>query len=99
MGYYDAWLSVNENIQSTEMQDAYRMQEIAFGHASYLATTLWNSVHHVVQEQDLVGSVAEVYRRAQAFVKYKINGKWQGTSEEIKANDWLRVSVTYSNNE
>jgi hypothetical protein len=98
MGYYNRWLPEGQTIQKNELLDAYRMQEIAYGHAPFVGTELWNNIPQVLIEQNLIGPVAKRYGAATAkVIRYEVNGAWTGTNAAVAARDWSRVEVTYSN--
>ena len=98
MGYYGRWLPAGHAIQQTMLLDAYRMQEIAYGHAPFVGSELWDNVSQVVIEQNLVGSVAKRYGTETAkTIQYEINGVWTDTNAAVAAGDWSRVQVQYSN--
>jgi hypothetical protein len=98
MGYYDRWVGPNEDIASTDVLDAYRMQEIAYGHAPYIGKAFWTSVPRVLLEQDLVSPVAKRYgTQTVSQIQYQVAGAWTDTNAAIKAQDWSRVQVRYAN--
>ncbi len=98
MGYYSRWLPSGRTIHETELLDAYRMQEIAFGHAPFIGAEMWDNVPQVLTEQNLVGPVAKRYGTATVqSIRYEINGVWADTNAAVAARDWSRVAVTYSN--
>jgi hypothetical protein len=41
MGYYERWLLTGTDIEQPHQLDAYRMQEIIYGHAPFLGNMLW----------------------------------------------------------
>ncbi len=98
MGYYDRWLPAGQTIRQTALLDAYRMQEVAYGHAPYVGSELWNDVPQVVIEQNLVGPVAKRYgTEVVTNIQYEIDGDWKDTNVAVAAEDWSRVQVRYSN--
>jgi hypothetical protein len=99
MGYYDRWVPRGQDIRQTTMLiDAYRMQEIAYGHAPFVGAELWDNPAQVVIEQNLVGSVATRYGTETASsIQYEIGGKWSDTNSAVEARDWSRVQIQYSN--
>jgi hypothetical protein len=98
MGYYERWVAPNENIERTDVLDAYRMQEIAYGHAPYVGKVFWSSVPRVLLEQNLVSPVAKRYgTQTVSQIQYQVNGAWTDTNAAIKAQDWSRVQVRYAN--
>ncbi len=98
MGYYARWLPSGRTIREAILMDAYRMQEIAFGHAPFIGAELWDKIPQVLVEQDLIGSVAKRYCTASVHsIRYQVNEVWTNTNAAIAANDWSRAEVTYSN--
>jgi hypothetical protein len=98
MGYYSRWLPKGRTIQESMLLDAYRMQEIAYGHAPFIGAELWNNIPQVLVEQNLIGCVARRYGTAAAqVIRYEVNGAWTGTNAATAAHDWSRAEVTYSN--
>lgn len=97
MGYSGRWLASGETITSTIAQDAYRMQELIYGHAPYI-NDYWQSPWHVLQEQNLVSPIAQRYGTQKATsVQYDVNGAWSSTNAAILADDFSRAQVTYAN--
>jgi hypothetical protein len=99
MGMYDRWLPNNQTITTVAQLDAYRMQEVIFGHAPYLSDSLWDIVPFAIREQNLVSPVAQSYA-GQSLVSttYEANGSWMNASSALLAGDFTRVQVTYANN-
>jgi hypothetical protein len=98
MGYYERWVGPNEDIERTDVLDAYRMQEIAYGHAPYVGKIFWSDVPRVLLEQNLVSPVAKRYgTQTVSQIQYQVNGAWTDTNAAIKAQDWSRVQVRYAN--
>jgi hypothetical protein len=98
MGYYDRWTPDAQTITSTFELDAYRMQEVIFGHNPYLTDSLWSSVPRALLEQNLVSPVAARYTLQTAnYINYMVNGTWTDASAAAKAGDFSLVQVTYSN--
>ena len=98
MGYYSRWLPAGQSMRQTDLMDAYRMQEIAFGHAPFIGTELWNNTPQVLIEQNLVGAVARRYGTETATdIQYEVNGTWSPTNAAIAAQSWSRVQVQYTN--
>lgn len=98
VGYTVRWLAKGQSIRQTMLLDAYRMQEIAFGHAPYVDAGLWNDIPEVIIEQNLLGPVARRYGTMTASsIQYELNGRWVDTNAAIQAKDWSRVKVQYSN--
>jgi hypothetical protein len=98
MGYYERWVSHGETVSNTLTMDAYRMQEIAFGHAPFLGGTYWNDVAHALLESNLVTPVARSYGVASvSSIEYQVNDAWESPSVAAKSAAFSRVRVTYDN--
>lgn len=100
MGLYERWAAPGQNMYTTASIDAYRMQEILYGHAPFLGDVLWSSVPRALLEQNLVSPVAARYGRQTATqVLYEQNGSWIDASTMLKSgsNDFSQPQVTYSN--
>ena len=96
MGYYDRWLP--SGAMTTLTLDAYRMQEVAYGHAPYLADSLWQSVPRALLEQNLVSPIAARYAlQTPSSIFYWVNGAWVDTSTAAKAGSFSIVRVNYPN--
>jgi len=106
MGYYERWNPNHENKPTYQLLDQYRMQEVAFGHAGFLGTTLtgetglpvWADLPSAWLEHNLLVPVMERYACAKVVsIKYRINGDWVDNTAAVKAQDWGRVEVKYNN--
>jgi hypothetical protein len=98
MGYYERWISPGETVSNTFIMDAYRMQEIAFGHAPFLGGIYWNDVAHALLESNLVTPVAKSYGVATvSSIEYQVNDAWESPSVAAKSAAFSRVRVTYDN--
>jgi uncharacterized protein DUF5696 len=96
MGYYNRWLP--SAAMTTLTLDAYRMQEVIYGHAPYLADSLWQSVPRALLEQNLVSPTAARYAlQTPANISYRVNGAWVDTSTAAKAGTFSLVQVNYPN--
>lgn len=96
MGYYDRWLPSGS--MTTLTLDAYRMQEVAYGHAPYLADSLWQSVPRALLEQNLVSPIAARYAlQTPSSIFYWVDGAWVDTSTAAKAGSFSIVRVNYPN--
>ena len=98
MGYYDRWTPGATTITTTLALDAYRMQEVIFGHSPYLTDALWPSVPRALLEQNLVSPVAsrEALQTPNA-IQYMVNGALTDASGAAKAGDFSLVQVSYPN--
>ena len=98
MGMYDRWMPDNETITTVTQLDAYRMQEVIFGHAPYLSDSLWDIVPFAIREQNLVSPVAQSYA-GQTLVStvYEAKGSWMNAGAALRAGGYTRVQVTYAN--
>jgi hypothetical protein len=98
MGYYERWLLPGETVSNTLTMDAYRMQEIAFGHAPFLGSMYWDDIAHAFVESNLVTPVAKSYGVASvSFIEYQINGAWESSSMAARSAAFSRVRVAYGN--
>lgn len=98
MGYYDRWTPGAVTITSTLALDAYRMQEVIFGHSPYLTDALWASVPRALLEQDLASPVASRNAlQTPTAIVYMVNGAWGNASAAAKAGDFSLAQVTYPN--
>jgi hypothetical protein len=96
MGYYNRWLPTAA--MTTLTLDAYRMQEVIYGHAPYLADSLWQSVPRALLEQNLVSPTAARYaRQTPSSIFYWVNGAWVDTNTAAKAGSFSIVRVNYPN--
>src|SRR5579884_141845 len=98
MGYYDRWTSTKTNVMSSLQQDAYRMQEIAFGHAPFLGSGAWDSVPRALTESALVGPVAAEYGSSTvSSIQYLVNGSWINPSQAAIQGAFNVPRITYLN--
>lgn len=98
MGYYSRWTSAATSSMTTAQMDAYRMQEIAFGHAPFLGKGTWNDVSRAFVEFNLVTPVAANYGTALAHaIRYKIDGVWVSSSVAALSGQFSQLQVTYNN--
>jgi hypothetical protein len=98
MGYYDRWMPGRTTITSTTALDAYRMQEIIFGHSPYLTDALWASVPRALLEQNLVSPLATRYAlQTPNAIAYNVDGAWSDASSAAKTGEFSLVQVSYPN--
>jgi hypothetical protein len=98
MGYYERWVLPGETVSNTLTMDAYRMQEIAFGHAPFLGRIYWDDVAHALVESNLVSPVARSYGLASvSSIEYQVNDAWKSPSVAAESAAFSRVRVTYGN--
>lgn len=98
MGYYERWLAPGETISNTLALDAYRMQEIAFGHSPFLGARYWDDVAHAFVESNLVTPVAKSYGVASvSSIEYQVNGAWESPSMTARSAAFSRVRIAYDN--
>jgi hypothetical protein len=98
MGYYARWSSGKNQPLTSEQLDAYRMQEIAFGHAPYLGQQLWHDVPQILLETRLIAPVAASYGAEKAVaIEYGKNGQWIAPSQAVLENKTDQLHVRYSN--
>jgi len=98
MGYAERWVAPGEPISKTINMDAYRMQEIAFGHAPFLDRQQWNDISHAFVESNLVTPVAKSYGAVQvSSIAYQVGNVWVSPSLAARTATFSRVEVIYSN--
>ncbi len=98
MGYYERWVSPGESLSNTLTMDAYRMQEIAFGHAPFLGRIDWDDVGHALVESNLVAPVARSYGLASvSSIEYQVNDAWESASVAAQSASFSRVRIGYDN--
>jgi hypothetical protein len=98
MGYYSTWLPSGDSMDDTASSDAYRMQEVAFGHAPFVTSSYWNSPARILLEQNLVSPVAQRYgTQTVGSIQYLVKDQWSSSSEAAKAGRFSQVQVTYQN--
>jgi hypothetical protein len=100
MGYYERWWSDAKWGSRPPMivLDQYRMQEIAYGHAGFLAGSTWNVLPLAWLEHHLMAPVTARYAAAKPVkILYEMNGRWVDGTEAAKAGAWRRVRVQYDN--
>jgi hypothetical protein len=96
MGYYARWSISGVPSLTQDEIDAYRMQEIIFGHSPYVATPFWSDVMHAFIEQNLVGPVARRYgTHAVRSIRYESGGQWLSPSIAVLSGHLARPEVTY----
>ena len=98
MGYAERWVAPGEPISKTINMDAYRMQEIAFGHAPFLDRQHWNDIARAFVESNLVTPVAKSYGAAPvSSIAYQVGNVWTTPSVAARTAAFSRVQVIYSN--
>lgn len=98
MGYYERWTASSASNMTTAQTDAYRMQELAFGHAPFLSRGTWNDVSRAFVESNLVSPVAKAYGTAQVrSIQYETKGAWASPSVAAPGGNFGRVKIVYGN--
>jgi len=102
MGYVSRWTTNGGNFSSTGDRDAYRMQEIAFGHAPFLDDSDFGDASRAMTESALVTPVASRYGLTTASsIEYLENGKngpeWVSASQAALTGAFHQVKVAYKN--
>ena len=98
MGYYERWSKDRTSSMTPLQLDAYRMQEVAFGHAPFLSKGTVGNISEALLESSLVSPVAKRYGVSQAAsILYKIDGKWAGASVAAAAGKFNQVEIKYKN--
>ena len=106
LGYYSRWWpdSYDTNWAGPApmiVLDQYRMQEVAYAHAAYLDTTVYDTLPLAWLEHHLLSPVAARYGAANPVeIAYEVSGGWlDATAAAKSANGGTnnRVRVTYDN--
>ena len=105
MGYLERWLPTDyEKVQHGRIPpvtilDQYRMQEIAFGHAGFIASPFQNNLAFIWQEHHLVSPVSAQYATAKVrTIEYELDGKMHSAGGAIAAGSAMdRIRVAYAN--
>jgi hypothetical protein len=85
MGLYERWSKSRSLSLSTLEHDAYRTQEIAYGHAPFLDRGEWEDVPLTFLENSLVSPVATAYGKSVPIaITYRVNGSWIDSSKAAK---------------
>ena len=78
--------------------DAYRTQEVAFGHAPFLSTGTWDNLPLAFLETNLVQPVAQQYGTAKArSIHYNVGHQWVTSSEAVVEGHTDSVMISYDN--
>jgi hypothetical protein len=78
--------------------DAYRMQEVIYGHSPFLSNGTWYDVSRAFVESNLVSPVASQYGTATASsIQYLVNGAWVSSSAAAVAANFEVPQVQYNN--
>ena len=98
MGLYERWVPKGQDIRQSKLLDAYRMQEIIYGHAPFLGGALLDDVGEFMLQQNLVGNVAKRYGTETASsIRYQVGDAWVDGNVAVSHRDWSRVQVQYNN--
>ncbi|MDQ2732459.1 MAG: DUF5696 domain-containing protein, partial [Armatimonadota bacterium] len=105
MGYLERWGAdrTYKNwvgaIPPMKTLDQYRMQELVYGHAGFIASPLVRNLAFIWQEHNLVLPVTSQYATAQPrSIEYEVDGKMMDASEAIAAHGAFdRVHIQYDN--
>ena len=104
MGYYERWWGKTAwgTIPPMVVLDQYRMQEVAFGHAGFLATSTWSVIPLAWLEHHLLTPVMGRFSTARPLViHYDLGGKWVDATAAAESEGnpevWQRVRVRYDN--
>lgn len=100
MGYYERWWGTPQwgRMPPLAVLDQYRMQEVVYGHAGFLAATTWSNIPYAWLEHHLMSPVTARYgNRAVRSIRYQVGDKWVDGTAAAKAGAWKRVEVTYTN--
>lgn len=98
MGYYERWWSDAKwgAVPPMVILDQYRMQEVAYGHAGFLGSAVWNLIPYAWLEHHLLTPVMARYATASPLqIEYHVDGRWVDCTTAAKAGRWQRVRVRY----
>ena len=98
MGYWERWAAGGFGAGSSmKRTDQYRMQEIAYGHAGFVASSFVRQLPFVWQEHNLVWPVTSHYASMNASaIEYEVDGKLLDTAAAIAAgSSFDRVRIAY----
>lgn len=98
MGYYERWWSDAKwgSVPPMVVLDQYRMQEVAYGHAGFLGSNVWNRIPYAWLEHHLLTPVTTRYASAKPLrIEYHVDGKWVDGTTAAKVDGWQRVRVRY----
>jgi hypothetical protein len=107
MGYYSRWWP-SESYQTNWagpapmiVLDRYRMQEVAYGHAGFLDSSVYANIPLPWLEHHLLSPVMARYALARPQeILYETHGDWIDATAAAKLDDagvWNRVRVKYEN--
>ncbi len=100
MGYYERWWSNARwgAVPPVVILDQYRVQEVAYGHAGFLGSAVWNLIPYAWLEHHLLTPVMARYATAKPVsIEYHVDGKWVDSTTAAKAGRWERMRVRYDN--
>jgi hypothetical protein len=98
MGYYERWWdkAVWGASPPVQVLDQYRMQEVLYGHAGFLAQLTWSIPCMAWLEHHLLTPVTDRYAgKAPEAISYLVNGRWVGTDAAVKAAKLDQARVRY----
>lgn len=98
MGYYGRWWSNAQwgTVPPLVVLDQYRMQEVAYGHAGFLGSEVWNVIAYAWLEHHLLTPVMARYATAKPVqIEYHVDGRWVDSTTAAKRGQWERVRVRY----
>jgi hypothetical protein len=107
MGYYSRWWP-SQSYQTNwagpapmVVLDRYRMQEVAYGHAGFLDSSVYANIPLAWLEHHLLSPVMARYAMARPQeILYETHGDWIDATAAAKLDDagiWNRVRVRYEN--
>jgi len=98
MGYYARWTKSGTSTMTTTDFDAYRMQEVIYGHAPFVTTPYWDNIPYAMVETGLIAPVAKRYGTERAStIRYMVGENWTSPSDAAIAGEFDRVMVKYAN--
>ncbi len=96
MGYANRWTTGYGPFLTTGERDAYRTQEIAFGHSPFLDDSDFGDASRALTESALVSPVASRYGQSNAAtIQYADQGHWVSASQAALTGAFRQVHVLY----
>ena len=98
MGYYGRWTADKSSKMTWTQMDAYRTQEVAFGHAPFLSTGTWDNLPLAFLETNLAHPVAQQYGTAKVrSIQYNVGNQWVTSSDAVVDGHTDSVMISYDN--
>lgn len=98
MGYYERWSGDRDDAFDPVLSDAYKMQQVIFGHAPFLDTKTWFFPAYMLIQQELIGAIAKRTNLSNVeSIEYEVDGRWVNSSAAARFAEWRRVKIVYDN--